>query len=101
MYLEELREGSEFMQKLSIMFAENTLLNNFTKNSNFYIYQYSVPIEKIIFDFDTEKNFLNKEQLIVGVIRSYLYRLIEVKNNNYESTFNPVIRLKDNNHLLA
>lgn len=87
-YENSLGSGPEFLNNLSLV-LDLDLIEEFEKESYYFIYQFNASIGDIIFD---DSDDVNKNTLYA--MRSYLYRL-----SIDDESFNPVLRLKDRESL--
>lgn len=94
-YARELSGVPEFVGQLIECLDCKNLGYDYMKNSTYYCYEYSIPLDFVVFD-DNEKYSLHQKQRYL--IRCVLQRLYEYQTNNinYMSDHdNPVLRLGD------
>lgn len=95
-YAKELYYGPEFLVVLSRFLKDESLVDEFFKQSTYFCYTLKIPLIEIIFDGYDELSNEEKELFIVWQI---CYRLLKYKESGSKYLFdhdNPIIRAGDN-----
>ena len=93
-YAMHLSEGPEFLRLLDENFTNINLLQDYKNNSQYYCYEYLIPIEKVVI-VEIENQTTEKTQKFI--VESAIQKLYDYKNGNYiDPDDNPVLILKDN-----
>ncbi len=96
-FYEVASEGPEFFGYLFSILDDNRLIDDFYRNSNYYQFEYVVPIEKIYFENYEELSTLEKQQHIIIKVLQRLYNYkYDLEMNEID---NVVIVVKDNQNL--
>lgn len=89
--------GPDFFGYLFSILDDNRLIDDFYRNSNYYQFEYVVPIEKIYFENYEELSTLEKQQHIIIKVLQRLYNYkYDLEMNEID---NDVIVVKDNQNL--
>lgn len=94
-YTRELYDGPEFLVVLSRYLKNNTIIDDFIKESTYFCFTLKIPMEQVIFDGLDELDNNQKALYIIGQI---CYRLLMYSDNGsiLFDHDNPIIRVADN-----
>lgn len=98
-YYRSLHDAPEFISDLGYYFNDKTIVEDYKSNSQFYCFQYNIPLPKIQFDalnLDTKIVEDDKEVILLILVLDWLYFS---NYNNYCDNDNVVIRLLDSDRI--
>jgi hypothetical protein len=94
-YARELAAVPEFINVLSNYLGDINIGNDYIKNSEYFCFEYCVPIEKIIFDSDDYMAINNKSLYLINRVLNRLHDYYAYEERYIFDHDNPILRLRD------
>ena len=95
-YYSTLSRGPEILYEIYKLLKIDNMIDDYISNSNYYCFEYLIPISKVIFDgYDSCINNLDKTKKFLKEVLKYLY--YEMIGNTASDYL--VLRLPDNENL--
>ena len=92
-YYAMLQEAPEFIVNLAYATLQFEMIEEYINNSEYYCYEYSLPIDMIVFDEEEELSYTKKQQYIIEIVleRLYDYQYERQSSNDIENVLLRVV----------
>ncbi len=86
----------EIIGEIAACLNNQNIILEYMKESQYYCYEYCLPLDKVIFDGNNQDESIESKRLYL--IKKVLYRILEYNGNDYNDitdSDNPILRLGD------
>jgi hypothetical protein len=94
-YARDLAAVPEFINVLANYLGDRNIGNDYIKNSEYFCFEYCVPIEKVIFDSDDYTATNNKPLYAINRVLNRLHDYYAYEERYVFDHDNPILRLRD------
>ncbi|MFR9070375.1 MAG: hypothetical protein ACLVIU_08455 [Paraclostridium sp.] len=94
-YVRSLYYAPEFISSLALFLGHSTMKKDYLENSEYYCFEYLVPIDKVYFDNDETLQNTDKQKYLLNQVLHRLYNYYVTESRYMFDHDNAIIRLSD------